>query len=58
MDWESTANMCQSVYGVYVNWEKRFFMCPDCDKPIYECDWEDEDFAFCPICEFEWEDEE
>lgn len=54
MTWESAAKMCEIVYGIYVDWEERFFICPECDEPIYECDFND--FAICPVCEFKWED--
>lgn len=52
--WEKVAKMCEEIFGAYVDWEERFFICPECDEPIYECDWED--FIICPICEFEWYD--
>lgn len=52
MDWETVARMCEYVYGIYVNWEERFFICPECDEPIYECDFDV--FNTCPVCEFEW----
>lgn len=56
MSWEYVAKMCEDVYGIYVDWEERFFICPECDEPIYECDFDD--FSVCPVCEFEWEDAE
>lgn len=52
MTWENVAKMCEDVYGIYVNWEERFFICPECDEPIYECDFDS--FNICPVCEFEW----
>ncbi len=54
--WEKVAKLVQKDYGTYVDWEERFFQCPECGEPIYECDWSDADFAdnqICPICEFE-----
>ena len=57
MNWEETAKMCQMVFGTHIDWEERFFECPECGEPIYECDWEDyDDWSICPICEVEWED--
>ena len=50
--WEETAKMCEIIYGSYIDWEERFFICPECDEPIYEEDWSE--FELCPICEFEW----
>lgn len=56
MNWEYVAKMCEDVYGVYVDWEERFFHCPECDESLYDIDWEDHDWSICPICEFEWEE--
>ena len=56
MNWKEAAHLCETVYGTYVNWEERFFICPECDEPIYEEDWEDIDLSFCPVCEFEMKD--
>lgn len=56
--WEKIANYCEQVYTVYVDWTERFFECPECGEPIYECDWTpDKMEQFCPICGFNWEDE-
>lgn len=54
MTWNEAAKMCEIIYGVYVNWEEWFFICPECGEPIYECDFNE--FDTYPICEFEWED--
>ncbi len=54
MSWEAAAKFCEDTFGVYVDWEERFFHCPECDEPIYECDFDN--FAMCPICETHWED--
>jgi hypothetical protein len=54
MSWEAAAKFCEDTFGVYVDWEERFFHCPECDEPIYECDWSN--FSMCPICEIDWED--
>lgn len=58
MTWEQAAKMCEIVYGIYVNWEERFFICPECDEILLEEDWDEHNWEFCPICEFEWEDAE
>lgn len=54
MSWEEAAGLIESAYGTWIDWEERFFLCPECDEPIYEEDWDD--FTICPVCEFEWED--
>ena len=51
MSWEEAARHCEDVFGVYVDLEERFFICPECDEPIYEEDYEGHDFSICPICE-------
>lgn len=55
--WEKNALLIEKLYGVWVNWEERFYICPECGEPVYECDWEEEDFRrfICPICEPEEE---
>ena len=53
--WELNANTAKEVYGCYVDYEERFFICPYCGEPVYEEDWAPEDHAafLCPICEDE-----
>ena len=48
--WESIARYCEETYGTLVDWTERFFLCPECGEPIYECDWNNEDFDGCPVC--------
>lgn len=55
MTWRQAAQMCEEVYGIFVDWEEKFFICPECDEPIYMEDWESHDWKTCPICEFELE---
>lgn len=53
--WERRAFEVQTVFGVHVDWEERFYICPYCEEPIYEEDWQDgelDDFI-CPVCEDE-----
>lgn len=52
--WERIARYCQDEYGIFVDWEERFFICPECGEPIYECDWDAEELHACPVCEFCW----
>ena len=58
--WESNARYLESVYGVYVNWEERFYICPECGEPVYECDWDVNELCdyYCPICTFSEEEYE
>lgn len=68
MNWNRLANEVEFVYGGYVDHEEEFFVCPECDEPIYKCDWTDSDFAmgrtyrgrlrlYCPCCENKLVDE-
>lgn len=50
--WMKAARYCEKTYGTYVNFEEEYFICPECDEPVYKCDWEDSDFHICPVCEF------
>ena len=51
--WEKNASNVALVYGSYVDWEERFYICPCCGEPVYECDWSKEELEnfICPICE-------
>lgn len=57
MNWNYIANLVEVNYGGQVDWEERFFVCPHCGEPIYECDWADTDLIngnddyICPVCE-------
>lgn len=52
--WEENAKAVEELYGSFVNWEDRFYLCPECEEPVYECDWSNEELKefLCPICEF------
>lgn len=52
--WEKNAKYCERTYGAYVDWEERFYICPDCGDTIYECDWTADELTaeICPICGF------
>ena len=54
MMWEKNAKEVEEVYGEFVvDWEEKFYICPECGEPVYECDWDESDLTrfFCPICE-------
>lgn len=56
--WEINAKRVEDIYGGYVDWEERFYECPECGEPIYECDWSNHELFkhLCPVCEFTDED--
>ena len=58
--WEENAKYAEQVYGAYVDWEERFYICPECGEPVYECDWSNEDFCdwLCPVCGYAEEEGE
>lgn len=55
--WEQIAHLVEVNYGGFVNWDERFFECPECGESIYECDWDStdlfdgRDYYICPVCE-------
>lgn len=56
--WEKNAEMVEKIYGGFVDWEERFYNCPECGEPIYEYDWPGEDLNYfiCPVCDFYGDD--
>ena len=58
--WEDNAKCVEQFYGAYVDWEERFYICPECGEPVYECDWSNEDFCdwLCPVCGYAEEEGE
>jgi hypothetical protein len=68
MVWDYLANEVEDTYGGFVDRDEGFFNCPECGEPIYDCDWNDSDFAlgrsyrgrlrlYCPVCEEKLVDE-
>lgn len=55
MWWKLNAKHVEEVYGGFVDWDERFYNCPECGEPIYENDWKDKDLCMylCPVCELE-----
>ena len=52
--WNYVANFVENTYETQVDWEERFFVCPECGEPIYECDWANHnDWEICPVCGFD-----
>ena len=60
MMWEARAKEVEEVYGGFVNWEEAFYICPECEEPVYKCDWDEDELAefLCPICEYGYTEEE
>ena len=56
--WEENAKYVEQIFGTSVDWIERFYECPCCGEPVYECDWSEGTLKkwLCPICE--WIDEE
>lgn len=57
--WEDNARYIERIYGAYVDWEERFYICPVCGEFVYECDWNETELNdfLCPICEFTKEED-
>lgn len=53
--WEDNARHVENIYGAFVDWEERYYLCPECGEPIYEVDWDEDELAYelCPICGFD-----
>lgn len=60
MNWYRIAKYCEKTYGTLTDFDEKFFICPECDEPVYSDDWNDSDFTlgraytgkcYCPICE-------
>ena len=50
----NAAEYCEQAYGVLVDLDEGFFVCPNCDEVIYFEDWgtgATENWTVCPICE-------
>ena len=52
--WEENANYVKDCGG-YINYDERFYICPECGEPIYEDDWTRRELYefLCPVCEWE-----
>ena len=53
-NWKNIAHYLEDEYGIFVDWDEEFFICPECGEPIYECDWQGDELGACPVCGFCW----
>lgn len=58
--WKFNAMIVEGAYCSQVDWEEKFYICPECGEPIYECDWTSVDLVneICPICGFVGDEED
>lgn len=54
MKWNEVAKVVENDFGMQVDWEERFFVCPECGEPLYAEDWPEYNWDTCPICGFEF----
>lgn len=55
--WEYVARYFVYMEGGYVDWEEEYYICPECEEPIYKCDYPIIDVGMiCPVCEAEVEE--
>ena len=53
MKWSEVAKVVENDFGMQVDWEERFFVCPDCGDVVYEYDFNKKSIltlGYCPIC--------
>jgi predicted RNA-binding Zn-ribbon protein involved in translation (DUF1610 family) len=57
--WLEAGTYCEETYGMTLNVEEGYFVCPECGEPIHEEDWKKHDeWEKCPICGFNFLTEE
>lgn len=54
------ASTLEKEFGCFYDRDEEFVICPECDEPLYSCDWDIPDYASttsdgylvykCPIC--------
>ena len=53
MKWSEVAKVVENDFGMQVDWEERFFVCPDCGDVVYEYDFNKDSvlaLGYCSIC--------
>lgn len=51
--WEENAEYIKDCCGSdFVNYEERYYHCPECGEPIFDIDWTEYELedCLCPIC--------
>lgn len=56
-DWYTLAKLVEGD-GCEVNWAERYFVCPFCERRVYDAHWDNEDYTVdedlsmygCPYC--------
>lgn len=52
MSWaEIVQILVENDIDVYIDYESKFFTCPECGEPIFECDYNEFIGFDCPCCE-------
>lgn len=56
--WKINAKWANTFYKSEVNYDKGFYLCPECGELIYDDDWSEQDLKdfLCPICKYNEED--
>jgi hypothetical protein len=56
--WEYVARyLVEQECGGFVNWTEEYYICPECEEPIYKEDYPMIDIGMmCPVCEAEVEE--
>ena len=53
MKWNEVAKVVENDFGVQVDWEEKFFVCPYCGDVVYAYDFNKDlvlALGYCPIC--------
>ena len=53
--WEENAKTVVEMCGEdFVNWQDRYYFCPECGEPIFDIDWTEHELTdcLCPICTY------
>ena len=56
--WHIAATYCEEMYGMGMNTEEGYFVCPECGEPLYEEDYRRHYWDSCPVCGFIFDVEE